>query len=74
MTGENMDEGMEEVVRRLEEGTDPNELEERMSDFDFENNQQQQPDADEKQDKTKAFSKKITLRDPYLYEFEDYLQ
>jgi hypothetical protein len=74
MTGEKMDEGMEEVVRRLEEGTDPNELEERMSDFDFENNEQHQPDADEHQDKTKAFSTKITVRDPYLYEFEDYLQ
>jgi hypothetical protein len=74
MTGEKMDESMEEVVRRLEEGTDPNELEERMSDFDFENNEQHQPDADEQQDKTKAFSKKITLRDPYLYEFEDYIE
>lgn len=74
MTGEKMDESMEEVVRRLEEGTDPNELEERMSDFDFENNEQHQPDADEQQDKTKAFSTNITLRDPYLYEFEDYLQ
>jgi len=74
MTGEKMDESMEEVVRRLEEGTDPNDLEERMSDFDFENNEQHLPDADEKQDKTIAFSSKITFRDPYLYEFEDYLQ
>ena len=69
-----MDESMDEVVRRLEEGTYPNELEDRMSDFDFENHEQHQPDADEPKDKTKAIPKKFTFRDPYLYEFEDYLQ
>jgi len=74
MTGEKMDENMEEVVRRLEEGTDPDELEDRMSDFDFENNEQSEPDADKTKDKAKAISKKFTRRDPYLYEFEDYLE
>ena len=33
MTGERMDEPMEEVVRKLEEGMDPDALEERMGDF-----------------------------------------
>ena len=33
MTGESMDEPMEEVVRKLEEGADPDELEDRMGDF-----------------------------------------
>ena len=74
MTGEKMDESMEEVVRRLEEGTDPDELEDHMSDFDFENNEESSLDADEDKGKTKSSSKKFTLRDPYLYEFEDYLQ
>ena len=32
MTGERMDEPMEEVVRKLEEGMDPDELEDRMGD------------------------------------------
>ena len=34
LTGESMDEPMEEVVRKLEEGMNPDELEERMGDLD----------------------------------------
>ena len=33
MTGETMDEGMDEVIRRLEEGADPDELEDTMGDL-----------------------------------------
>ena len=65
---------MEEVVRKLEEGVDPNELEDRMSDFDLENNDQSDADEDQPNDKTKLVSKKMTVRDPFLYEFEDYLK
>jgi hypothetical protein len=74
VTGEKMDENMEEVVRKLEEGVDPNELEDRMSDFDLENNDQSDADEDQPNDKTKLVSKKMTVRDPFLYEFEDYLK
>ena len=37
MTGESMDEQMEEVVRKLEEGADPDELEDRMGFFEMKN-------------------------------------
>ncbi|MFP6854809.1 MAG: FmdB family transcriptional regulator, partial [Opitutales bacterium] len=33
MTGDKLDEGLEEVVRKLEEGADPDELEESIGDF-----------------------------------------
>ena len=72
MTGEKMDESIEEVVRKLEEGTDPNELEDRI--IDFENNEENETNTDESNDKVKSISKKVTIRDPFLYEFTDYLK
>ena len=33
MTGESIDEQMEEVVRKLEEGKDPNDIEQEMEDL-----------------------------------------
>lgn len=72
LTGEKMDEGMEEVVRKLEEGTDPQELEERMGDFD---GQEGEGFDAENTDPVAAVRRKLAIkpvRDPILYEFEDY--
>jgi len=72
LTGEKMDENMEEVVRKLEEGTDPQELEERMGDFD---GQEGEGLDAENTDPVAAVRRKLgkkPVRDPVLYEFEDY--
>jgi hypothetical protein len=74
MTGEKMDESMEEVVRKLEEGTDPEELEDRMSDFDSNMNDPNEKPSDESDERARLTPKKFTSRDPYLYEFEDYVK
>ena len=74
LTGEKMDNQMEEVVRKLEEGMDPNALEDQMGDLD---NEQGAPT--EEVDSTtgikvkKSSSRKVT-RDPKLYEFVDFIQ
>lgn len=78
MTGENMDEPMEEVVRKLEEGMDPDALEERMSDFlgDEEGASAENTDGggkDEARAKLKNIIRKPLVRDPELYEFSEYL-
>ena len=76
MTGEQMDEPMEEVVRKLEEGMDPDALEERMGDF-IGDDEGGIGEAEGPQDKAKAqlnnMMKKRLSRDPVLYEFSDYL-
>ncbi len=80
ITGETMDEPMEEVVRKLEEGADPDELEDRMGDFigdddsgsvgsDLEN----VPNESVKSRLKKLINKRM-IRDPELYEFSDYLR
>ena len=72
LTGEKMDDGMEEVVRKLEEGTDPQELEERMEDLDV---QEGEGLGAENNDLADAVRRKLgqkPVRDPVLYEFEDY--
>ena len=73
LTGEKMDQQMEEVVRKLEEGMDPDALEDQMGAF------TEEPDMnfEEKESGTtskvkKALSKKLT-RDPQLYEFADFV-
>ena len=78
LTGEKMDEPMEEVVRKLEEGMNPDELEDRMGDFMGDESESENPlDSTDKQEATKAkwrrLLKKRLVRDPKLYEFEDFL-
>ena len=76
LTGEKMNGSMEEIVRKLEEGTDPQELEDQIGDGlnldehtstveDFENSE-----GTENLMKSKIL--KLT-RDPTLYEFEDFI-
>ena len=55
LTGEKMDEPMEEVVRKLEEGMNPDELEDRMGDFMGDESESENPlDSTDKQEATKA--------------------
>ena len=82
LTGENMDEPMEEVVRKLEEGMDPDELEDRMGDaFGDDAAEGGMPGASSEEgegDEPGAKSKlrrlmgRPLVRDPELYEFSDY--
>ena len=80
MTGESMDEQMEEVVRKLEEGADPDELEDRMGDFlgDEEQgsnvNEEGQDGQESAKSRLKKLLKKKMIRDPELYEFSEYLK
>lgn len=80
MTGETMDEPMEEVVRKLEEGADPDELEDRMGDFlgDEQPNDKTGGNDEDSMDSVKSRLKKLMkkkmVRDPKLYEFSEYLK
>lgn len=79
MTGETMDEPMEEVVRKLEEGADPDELEDRMGDFlgDEQPNDTtggNEESRDSVKSRLKKLMKKKMVRDPKLYEFSEYLK
>lgn len=82
LTGEGMDEPMEEVVRKLEEGMDPDALEESMGDvFGDEEGGEGVPggsEGTEKEEGGKGKLKKLLRRplsrDPELYEFSDYLK
>ena len=80
MTGESMDEPMEEVVRKLEEGADPDELEDRMGDFLSDEEpggicagSDEEP-KDSVKSRLKKLMKKRMTRDPELYEFLDYIK
>ena len=78
MTGERMDEPMEEVVRKLEEGMDPDELEDRMGDFLGDEGaggeiEQGEGEGAETKAKLRNLIRKTLIRDPELYEFSDYL-
>lgn len=79
MTGESMDEPMEEVVRKLEEGADPNELEDKMGDFmggEDTESKSEDPDNAHKECVKSQLKKKIIkkmVRDPELYEFSEFL-
>lgn len=80
MTGESMDEPMEEVVRKLEEGADPDELEDQMGDFMEEEAPAGSVTVDEDAPKEsvksrlKKLLKKKMVRDPELYEFSKFLK
>ena len=77
LTGEKMDEPMEEVVRKLEEGMNPDELEDRMGDFMGEDEGDSPSETNDKNEGTKAklrrLMKKRVVRDPKLYEFEEFM-
>jgi len=78
ITGENMDGQMEEVVRKLEEGVDPDVLEDQMGDFmdnesDSENNTNEVSKEDIR-NKVKRMLHQNLFRDPELYELSDYLE
>ena len=75
ITGEKMDEPMEEVVRKLEEGTDPDELEAYIEGFagDDDTNFDQSDEQLEKASAKNKFSdSKRIVHDPILYEFSEY--
>ncbi len=78
MTGESMDEPMEEVVRKLEEGADPDELEDQMGDFIGDEGPGDMPGEKEEdsresvKSRLKKLMKKKMVRDPKLYEFSEY--
>ena len=80
MTGETMDEPMEEVVRKLEEGADPDELEDRMGDFLGDEESGPIPGGEEGdlkesvKTRLKKLMKKKMIRDPKLYEFSEFLK
>jgi hypothetical protein len=80
MTGETMDEPMEEVVRKLEEGVDPDELEDRMGDFLGDEESGPIPGGEEGdlkesvKTRLKKLMKKKMIRDPKLYEFSEFLK
>ena len=83
MTGDKLDEGMEEVVRKLEEGADPDELEERIGDFlgdDGEiegitgpEGESESSDEGVRKGKRHRSGRPKPTRDPEMYEFSDYL-
>jgi hypothetical protein len=79
ITGESMDEPMEEVVRKLEEGADPNELEDKMGNFmglEETEGKSEDPHNPSKEFVKSQLKKKIVkkmVRDPELYEFSEFL-
>ena len=78
-SGEGMDEPMEEVVRKLEEGMNPEELEERMGELmgDEDSGEHAKP-SDNSEESTQTKLKRLLMkkprRDPTLYEIKDYLR
>ncbi len=77
MTGEKMNGQMEEVVRKLEEGMDPNELEQEMGEFLEEDEPDQNPAEPDATSGNSSLKGKRGLarlvRDPVLYEFSDFI-
>ena len=84
MTGEKLDDGMEEVVRKLEEGADPDELEERMGDlFGDEEGMDGLPEGGDGSENggdrgsatggKKRLNRPKPSRDPEMYELSDYI-
>jgi len=75
LTGEKMDGMMEEVVRKLEEGANPEELEEKMG-GQIEEMESEDSGADVSEDKGKRLrSRNLPVtRDPVLYEMQDFIR
>ena len=72
MSGERIDDRMEEVVRKLEEGKDPNEIEHDMEEYLSDDS----VDANEENEESarKIVNQKKMTRDEKLYQFEEYLR
>lgn len=77
MTGEKLDGEMEEVVRKLEEGADPESLEEQFGDEDGGEDGEGGDEASgpakevrEKRQRFKALRRRSARRDPKLYDYE----
>ena len=76
LTGEKMNGSIEEVVRKLEEGMDPEELEDKMGDGLDLDDQSSTEEGFESSDGIGNLMKskfRKLRRDPTLYEFEDYI-
>jgi hypothetical protein len=76
LTGEKMNGSMEEIVRKLEEGMDPQELEDKMGEgLDFDENSSKEEDFEGSDGIGNLITSKFNKvrRDPTLYEFEDYI-
>jgi hypothetical protein len=72
LTGEKIDDTMEEVVRKLEEGKDPEELENDMDGV-LDNDNLGTPPEQTEVEKLKRPMTSRVVRDPILYDIEDYL-
>jgi len=72
LTGENIDDTMEEVVRKLEEGKDPEELENDMDGV-LDNDNLGTSSEQTEVEKLKRPRTSRVVRDPILYDIEDYL-
>ena len=73
MTGESIDEPMEEVMRKLEEGVSPDQIEDSMADV-LEDSENGSENVDNQEmNKKKTFKRKsFPVRDPELYDFRDF--
>ena len=71
MSGERIDDRMEEVVRKLEEGKDPDEIEQDMEEY----LSDESVDSNEEntESERKSLNQKKMIRDEKLYQFEEYL-
>ena len=76
LTGEKINGSMEEIVRKLEEGMDPQDLEDKMGEgLDFDENSSKEEDFEGSDGIGNLITSKFNKvrRDPTLYEFEDYI-
>ncbi len=73
MSGDKMPERMEEIMRRLEAGEDPEKLEDEFGDI-LEDEVETMENPSEKTEniKSKKSEKQLLTRDPQLYDFSDY--
>ena len=75
MTGEKVDEPMEEILRKLEEGVSPDQIEENMGSILDENLPEGNTES-ENEGKVEEKNKKIKVppsRDPVLYDVRDFI-
>jgi truncated hemoglobin YjbI len=75
LTGEKMDGVMEEVVRKLEEGANPEELEHKMGGQmeEIETELSKTDDTEDKRKRSRSMNLPV-IRDPVLYEMDDYIR
>ena len=77
MTGEKVDEPMEEILRKLEEGVSPDQIEENMGSVHDENENLSEGNIESEKDaRVEKKNKKIRVlpsRDPVLYDVRDFI-